>query len=197
MSQPPPQAPPILKNPVLQRLDELCRDPLKRDALLADLKDASQDYVDILVKHGGAKDYEAEHLRHHWYHRDGGWWGDEPTAAIVRQGLIHAIELATRDPETGAKRAQALTIDSYWVLLGNQFAVIVTCSDTQVTRLVVAPGPPLDPAAQLPDKAPIWVIKRSSGAEKPGDERTGEVVEHVEEKSEVVTVRSKGFRYIA
>ena len=196
MSQPPPQPPPILKVPVFKRLDDLCRDPLKREALLADLKDWTQDYVDILVKHRAAKDYEAEHLRAHLYNKQTGWWRDEPIEAIMRQGLIQAIELATRDPETWEKRAQPLNIDSYWVFASNQFAVIVTCSDTQVTRLLLTPNPPLDPRAQLPAKAPIWVVKRGIGVAQ-GQESPGEVVEHVDEKNEVATVRVKAFPYDA
>jgi hypothetical protein len=196
MSRPQDPAPPILKVPVLQRLDDLCRNPQTRDALLADLKDWQQDYVDILVKYGAAKDNVAAHLRTHFYDRKQGWWGDEPTAAIVRQGLIQAIELAMRDPETGEMRAQPLTIDSYWVLIGNQFATIITCSDTQVTRLLLTPPPLPDPAAQLPGRAPIWVVKRGIGVAQ-GQESPGEIVEHVDAKNEVVTVRVKAFQYDA
>jgi hypothetical protein len=196
MSRPQDPAPPILKVPVLQRLDDLCRNPQTRDALLADLKDWQQDYVDILVKYGAAKENVAAHLRTHFYDRKQGWWGDEPTAAIVRQGLIQAIELAMRDPETGEMRAQPLTIDSYWVLIGNQFATIITCSDTQVTRLLLTPPPLPDPAAQLPGRAPIWVVKRGIGVAQ-GQESPGEIVEHVDAKNEVVTVRVKAFPYDA
>jgi hypothetical protein len=196
MSRPRDPAPPILKVPVLQRLDDLCRNPQTRDALLADLKDWQQDYVDILVKYGAAKENVAAHLRTHFYDRKQGWWGDEPTAAIVRQGLIQAIELAMRDPETGEMRAQPLTIDSYWVLIGNQFATIITCSDTQVTRLLLTPPPLPDPAAQLPGRAPIWVVKRGIGVAQ-GQESPGEIVEHVDAKNEVVTVRVKAFQYDA
>jgi len=177
-------------------LDDLCRDPKTRDALLADLKDWQQDYVDILVKYRVAKANVAAHLRTHFYDRKQGWWGDEPTAAIVRQGLIQAIELAMRDPQTGEMRAQPLTIDSYWVLIGNQVATIVTCSDTQVTRLLLTPSPPFDPTAELPGKAPIWVVKRGIGAVQ-GQESPGEVVEHVDAENEVVTVRVKAFSYDA
>src|SRR5919109_4147953 len=194
MSRPRDPAPPLLKVPVLQRLDDLCRDPLKRDALLADLKDSTQDYVDILVKYGAAKDDVAAHLRTHFYDRNQGWWGDEPAAAIVRQGLIQAIELAMRDPHTGEMRAQPLTIDSYWVLIGNQLATIVTCSDTQVTRLLLTPSPPFDPTLELPGKASIWVVKHAIGLVE-GQEGPGEVVEHVDAKNEVATGRVKAFPY--
>jgi hypothetical protein len=193
MSQPPDRSLLIVKTPVLQRLDELCRDPLKRGALRADLEDSRQDYLEILVRHGAAKEYEAAHLRMHWYSRDTGWWRDEPTEAIVRRSLIKAIELATRDPTSGEERAQPLNIDSYWVLVGNQFEVTVVCSGMQVTRLLFAPSPPIDPRTFLAGSAPIWVVKRRSGSEMPGDDRAADVVEDVDETNEIVTVRLKGF----
>jgi hypothetical protein len=145
----------IAKGAVHQKIDPLVNDtndPKRREALLTALKDSSRDYVQILVEHAGVTAAEAAVLRRTWYNPNG-WWPDhQPIEPIVRQGLIKSIELAME---------RSLPIDSYWVCGGDQVQVIVTCSNYQVTRLILTPpiSPETAPATPGPIE-PIWVVKQ-------------------------------------
>jgi hypothetical protein len=159
----------ISKVKILKRVDELSRDPAKRDAFLASLEDRTKDLATILVEHQVLiRGAEERHYRNHWFNENGwGWWRDTQHQAhiqdILREGLIRAFQEA---------KAHNLPVDSYWISAGNQFAMYVTRSDQQVTRIILTPSVRYEPmpaeqaAAPLEtpgDPAPIWIIKRGGG----------------------------------
>ncbi len=189
----------ISKGTIQDKLDKLCNDPSKRDALLDDLRKSPEGYVDILVKHMLRTSYELEsyevsYLRTMWFNKVGYWKNHQPIEPIYRQGMIKAIEVATQD-EQGKNRAQALPIDSYWICDGNRVQVFVICNDRQVTRINLTPPPDPDRAkvdpSKLTDMAPMWVVKPSRPYVPSfrGAQRDEEVVEDVDEKNRVETVR--------
>lgn len=171
----------IAKVPISKRIDDLSRDPVKRDAFLEDLKDWKQDYFDVLVKHGvlkrndsrqsAKKDDEYQHYRKHWFNYDHkGWWRDHPHVAhferIHRQGMIEAFQEAQN---------RNLPIDTYWICFGpakpvqcehverpiiGPFEICVTWNENQITRIILTPGMPMDPDPDsLTAEEPFVVVK--------------------------------------
>jgi hypothetical protein len=143
----------------------------KRDAFLKALNNWDEDYLEILKLHAGVTTKEADYLHEYWFDPNWAdpnsecWWREkQPILPIIRQGLITAIEVATQDPDTGAKRAQGLPIDSYWIYSGySQFEVIVSWTDYQVTRMILTPPAPEDALVDRRPKtakARIQVIRR-------------------------------------
>jgi hypothetical protein len=185
----------ITKGVVHTKVEALVnRNPEARRRFLAALKDwkGKPDYLQILVDHAGLTPKDAAYLRNTWYSQDGWWPEQQPVESIVRHSLIKALELATLDPDTGRERD--LPVDSYWLCVGDAFEVILISSDQQITRLILTPPGPSDAAVNLRNltaRGPLWVIRRSSDAERPGEERLGEIVEHVEGEDQVVTIRLK------
>jgi len=151
----------ISKVKILKRVDELSRDPAKRDAILASLEDRTKDLATILVEYQVLiRGAEERHYRNHWFKENGrGWWWDTEHQAhiqdILREGLIRAFQEA---------KAHNLPVDSYWIRAGNQFAMYVT-------RIILRPSVRYEPmpaeqaaALETPgDPAPIWIIKRGGG----------------------------------
>ena len=127
---------------------------------------------------------ESDYLRDTWYSQgpDGWWPWLQPIYAILRQGLIKAIEVAT---------AKNLPIDSYWLPVGNQVEVIVTAlpGAQQVTRLILTP-PGLAPTVARLNPIDIWSIRRSLGR-VVGNFTSEEVVESVIVQDNVVTWQQK------
>ncbi len=150
----------------------------------AALEDQTRDYLQILVDYAVVTQEQAARLRRTWFSPNGWWQAYQPVEPIVRQSLIKALGLAIE---------RNLPIDSYWQSDGDRVGVIVTCSDYQVTRLIVTPPSPVPPGnpTQATAKVPIWIVKQGTGGESPGDESPWQVVEHVEGKSEVITVQLK------
>lgn len=180
----------IMKGPVHAKIDALVNDPdvNKRQRFLADLKDWTLDYVNIIQEHAGVTDAEALYLRNSWYNLDPatGWWPEhQPIEPIVRQGLITAIEVAMQDPDTGVYRN--LPLDSYWISgRDDQLEVIVTWNSHQVTRLILTPMSPLPSTPNpLPAEAHIYVVKRNREAVPVGHRSREEVVERTEERGRV------------
>jgi hypothetical protein len=161
----------------------------KRDEFLQALNYWAEPFLDILERYEVVNRKEADYLREYWHDPNWAdpnsecWWREkQPIEPIIRQGLITAIDVATRDPDTGAKRAKGLPIDSYWIYSGyNQLEVIVTWSDYQVTRMILTPPAPED--AKLDErkktgKARIHVVRREvikhnkAGTEIPPEQDT-------------------------
>jgi hypothetical protein len=147
----------IAKGAVHKKIDPLVNDttdPKKREALLMALKDSARDYVQILVEHAGVTEAEAAFLRRTWYNPNGWWRDHQPIEPIVRQGLIKSIELAIE---------RNLPIDSYWVSGGDQLQVIVTCSNYQVTRLILTPSIAAETTPAAPSSVePIWIVRQGA-----------------------------------
>ena len=106
----------------------------------------------------------------------------QPVYPIVRQGLIKAIEEA----------GDTLLVDSYWLPAATDgiLEVIVARSARQVTRIILTPSSPAPTMLRHTD-APMWVVKRKTGNEQPGDATNNEVVESV--LGDVVTWREREF----
>ena len=177
---------------ILKTLGEVCSDhkpPLtgmlsQSQAFLADLKDEKQKLLALFIKYGIAKaEAEQEHLSQDWFNALTGWWPQaQPLEPLIRHGLIKALEVAARDPDTGAERKPRLSIAAYWICHpgsqpaagsgqeGEQVEVVVCWSDHQVTFIIHSPEPPERlPAHILTAKDPIWIVKRVP-AESPGVE---------------------------
>ena len=182
----------LVKGIVNNKIDALVNQPDKaggfdkRDEFLKALNNWEEDFLEILKYHAGVTSKEADYLREYWFDPNWAdpnsecWWREkQPIEPIMRQGLITAIDVATRDPDDpdpGSKRAKALPIDSYWIYSGyNQFEVIVSWSDYQVTRMILTPPAPED--AKLDErektgKARIQVVRREVIKYEPGKQQT-------------------------
>jgi hypothetical protein len=82
---------------------------------------------------------EVRHLSDHWFNTGSGWWlPHQPIEILVRHGLIQGIELANKPDAAGKPRR----MDCYWVC-GLPHVNVTSCvSPTQVTWLLMTPGPP-------------------------------------------------------
>jgi hypothetical protein len=160
----------------------------QRQSFLAALQ-STRDYLDILRNDVGVSAGQIRYLHDTWYNQGtGGWWPWlQPIQPIIRQGLIAAIDLASRNPDTGA--ARNFPIDSYWIPVGDQVETIVAVSPQQVTRLLLTP-PSLPSTQNRNTRMPIWVV-RNSGVQTMGNQTLEEVV--VAMQGNIVTWRRKEF----
>jgi hypothetical protein len=200
----------ISKGIVHEKVDRLLNSPKTnptRQAFIDAIQDWSKDYLEVLEMMAGVTKREIEYLREYWFdpnwadlHSECWWREHQPIEPIVRQGLITAIDVATRDPETGAERPEPLAVDSYHIYgERNHFESLVTWTDKQVTRIVLTPPHPQDAkVAPREGSACIKVIKREVVKEgetpaKRGDKRPQEDVEDVKliEYTKSVTVHTK------
>lgn len=144
---------------------------VKRGEILRLLKNPENRYADMLKTVFQAPTYPAEYVAAHWYNPDpeapGTWWKEkQPIEPIIRQSLIHAIELA-----------EELPIDSYWAPIGNRevhpnnyhkdvfrtdefpFEVVLSRGAHQLTRVIITPPSPRPRNTQLyTTPAAIWVV---------------------------------------
>jgi hypothetical protein len=163
----------ICKVSILKRVDELSRNPAKRDAFLASLEDRTKDLATILVEHQALqRGDEEQHYRNHWFNENGqGWWRNtehQPAIQnILREGLLQAFQEA---------KAHNVPVDSYWICMGNQFAMYITRSSQQVTRIILTPSIPAELMAAVQaaaarespgGPAPIWVVNRGGTVQVP------------------------------
>ena len=116
---------------VSQRENEL-------ESLLKGLKDSGSRLADLLVERNivNPRDPICGHLNTHWFD-DGlsNWWPhNEDKEAIVRHGLIEAIEILKENP--------GLSMSIVWVCAGHHFQVAIHQSDVQVTVLLLTPHTP-------------------------------------------------------
>jgi hypothetical protein len=135
----PPYLARITKGVVHQKIEaRVNHNPAERQRFLTALKNAPQDYVQLLVQHVELTQQEAQFLRTYWYNPNGWWPEAQPIEPKVSQSLIEALELAVE---------KNLPIDSYHVVGGgNEFDVVVVSSPWQITRLIVTPPvPPYTP----------------------------------------------------
>jgi hypothetical protein len=158
------------------------------------------DYLAVLRNRAGVPAQETGYLKQTWYNEgidlQGpiGWWlWLQPIHLIIRKGLIKAIELANRDPDTGNARNPPLPIDSYWITSGNEVEVILTVDGPpqqprQVTRIILTPPSP-GPTPRRTRLSPMWVIRRDLDTQ--GRETDDEVVEVVDTANKIITRRQK------
>jgi hypothetical protein len=144
----------VAKLPITQRVDELSVSS-QRDLFLADLQDASQDLVDVLVKYKIARgEDEIAHFRQHWFNENGWWKPHQPIQDIYRQGLIVAFQEA---------KDHSLPVDSYWVCTADQFEIVISRSERQITRLILTPqveGMMSKDDPRLTQTIPVWIVRR-------------------------------------
>ena len=106
--------------------------------LLKGLRNSQERLADLLVQHNivGSGDPIRDHLNAHWF--DPGpsnWWPhNQNKEAVVRYGLIEAIEILKDDP--------SLSMSIVWVCAGHHFQVAIHKSDVQVTVLLLTPHTP-------------------------------------------------------
>ena len=161
----------------------------QRQSFLTALQ-STRDYLDILGHDTGVDPRYIQNLRRTWYNpgADGWWPWLQPIQPLVRQGLIAAIELASRDPDTGAVRN--LPIDSYWMPIGDQVETVIAVSmQQQVIRLLLTPPSP-PPTRNRNALQPIWTVK-NSGPQTVGNQTLEEVVVAVQ--GNIVTWQRKEF----
>ncbi|WP_089721210.1 hypothetical protein [Candidatus Entotheonella palauensis] len=128
----------------------------RRAEILSALQDPAQDYIRILKELGHVPTHDASRVSEHWYDPNWAapespcWWkADQPLAPLVRQSLIHAIEVANEAD---------LPIASYWMPIGEQCEVLIARSPAQVTRFIVTP-------LSLPQQTRRRQRPKSTGAE--------------------------------
>jgi len=114
---------------------------------------------------------ESNYLGETWYQANAWWPNTQDTFAIVRRGLIKAIEMAGTD----------LPLDSYWLPAAPSgvMEVIVCRSAQQVTRIILTP-PSGAPQHKRDTAREMWVVNRRIGQEGAGFETYDEVVESVD-----------------
>jgi hypothetical protein len=132
-------APPtdIQKGPILAKIDSLSANATQRDEFLQQLRDPTQDYVDVLLSFGVVDQQEANHLRQHWFPKDptepDAWWPQfQPIEPLLRAKMIEAFEQA---------RDYNLSVDAYWISVGTRVEVFVQRSEKQITLLRITPKP--------------------------------------------------------
>lgn len=130
---------------------------------------------------------EADHIRLHWFNETvttaggvtlsgQGWWKDiQPIEPIIREGLIAAIEVAIRNPDTSppADRPIPLPIVFFWMChpghspsdtytpgVEDAVEVDVSWGDYQVTVVIHTPDTPPDTGPGPTEPEPIYVVKR-------------------------------------
>jgi len=156
----------VAKPLMLERLDEVLNDPVRRARFKKDLQ-SKRGLVDIAADHGIAKTaLEKRHLREDWF---GKWW---PMAQmhpggvekVMGEGLIAAAEEAEK---------RRLPVDSYWCCdpghehhkngqkpEDGEVEVTVSWSKYQITLILQTPHPPPPEAKPGRVLEPIWVIRR-------------------------------------
>lgn len=176
----------IMKTTISKRIDDLSRDPLKRDAFLKDLEKWERDYFEVLITHGVLKrGAEEQHYREHWFnYNNNSWWRDHPHIAhfepIHRRGMIEAFQ---------ASIALNKPIDTYWICNGDLLEICVCWSEQQITRIILTPSiPPLKDDQNLTQKQSIHVTKF-------GEPELGEEEVYRDPNGHFVTVRPRGFPY--
>lgn len=159
----------------------------RRETFLSALKNPQQEYVQVLVDYASLTPGEANFLRQYWFNPDWAearsncWWPEhQPIEPVIRYGMIKAIELAMRDPDTGRERT--LPIHSYWVCCSSQFEVTVACSQHQVTRINLTPRVPAGLPENLTTKSPLWVIKRGNPGEEIEQELDGVLIVRLKDR---------------
>jgi len=173
--------------------------PTQREALREALHDASRDLVQIFIDYGIATDEQVAYLRKYWFNprwadlNSGCLWPEhQPIEPVFRQGMITAIELATR-PAAGNTPARLLPLNTCWVCAGKDFQMGICATEAQVTCIILTPDLPEHEwarqsrpgmLAKLTYDGPFWVVKRGKESIEPWE------VEHAkDDKTQVVTVR--------
>lgn len=157
---------------------------VRRPAIRAALANLENKYVDLLRSVFNVPEGIIRYTARHWYpedtHAPEVWWRDkQPVEPIFRQSIIEAIDLA-----------DDLPIDSYWMPIGQRnvdreyvpdgiyrpdeypFEVIMTKSETQLTRLIVTPPIPRPrDTDRFTEPSNIWVVKQSREVLPVGDRR--------------------------
>jgi hypothetical protein len=179
----------IVKGPVHTQVDVYANSQQRQHFLTA--LQSTRDYLDILETDARVDLRLIEYLRRTWYNLSAsGWWPWlQPIQPLIRQGLIQALELANRDPDTGEERTPFLPIESYWMPDGDQVETLIVVSTQQVTRILLTPPSP-PPFRYRGTPVPIWNVRRS-GPQIVGNETLEEIVVAV--KDDIVTWRRKEF----
>jgi hypothetical protein len=180
----------MVKGPVHTSVD-IYANSVQRQRFLEALQ-STRDYLDILAEDARVDPRLIAYLRRTWYDPGANaWWPWlQPIQPLIRQGLIQAINLASRDPDTGEERKQPLPIESYWMPDGNQVETLIVVSPQQVTRILLTPPSPLPPTMLRSTRVPIWNIRRS-GRQSVGNNTLEEVVVAVH--GDIATWRRKEF----
>ena len=179
----------IVKGPVHTQVDVYANSPQRPHFLTA--LQSTRDYLDILGTDAQVEPRLIEYLRRTWYNLSAsGWWPWlQPIQPLIRRGLIQALELASRDPDTGEERKLPLPIESYWMPDGNQVETVIVVSAQQVTRILLTPPSP-PPMYRRNTPVAIWNVRRS-GPQTVGNETLEEIVVAVYE--DIATWRRKEF----
>jgi hypothetical protein len=112
--------------------------------------------ADVCARFGLFADAEEErHLRQDWCNENGkGWWPNEPMEALLRRGMIRAIELL---------REHDRPLASFWRIGKNTRRVQITfaLSAHQITLLISTPPPRVRRAARRIKMARndrVWIV---------------------------------------
>jgi hypothetical protein len=180
----------LTKGPVHTAIEVCVNDPAnyydKRQRLLKALKALKPpeqehilDFLVAITEIAEVTEAAADYLKNHWFK----WWKTKQfQEPILRLGIIHAIEVANRDPE------KILPIDFLWLNIGKTtfqgkdvsielypFETYVIRSPHQVTCLLVTPPTPR-PTSEEYLKAVVpgdnfWIVRDGTDSVlEPGEE---------------------------
>jgi len=121
--------------------------------------------ADVCARFGLFRDKEDErHLREDWLNEGGhGWWPNEPMEAMLRKGMIRAVQLL---------RQYDLPLASYWRVGQGTPHVQITfaVSKQQITLLISTPPPRGRQRGRVSRNPKIWIVthRRSHVISAPG-----------------------------
>lgn len=178
----------VSKGRIIRELDSVLADQTKRQKFYERLtkKKANGEWEETLIEIVSdsalfdLKPDEIAHLKEDWFALEGSYWPrHQPTAIVVRHGLIQAIDVARnpRNPQQGNP------MDCYWVCTGDRFEVTACVGPGQVTVMLLTPPPPF--SDRIPrifdgwtDTEAIYTARpRSRG---PGEHQTSVDQDYVE-----------------
>jgi hypothetical protein len=148
----------ISKGLLQQAIEKVANDPQRRPDFLNALQGPQMptDWLAFLTDSRELDSAAESYVRNTWQK----FWVQYPVEVIMRQSLIEAIQLATRDPVNGQERF--LPIDCYWIWTNDstKFEVLLTYNERQVTRILLTPPPPTNPNRSiLTGLTPFWIVK--------------------------------------
>jgi hypothetical protein len=178
----------VSKGQIVRALDRVLKDRAKRTEFYNRLtkKESNGEFSETLIEIAsdsnlfGLSRAEIQHLKTDWFGLTGSYWPrHQPTAIVVRLGLIQAIEVARRS----GPNQEDWPIDCYWVCTGDVFQVTACAGPGQITVMLLTPPPPV--SDRIPSTfvgwtktEPIYTARpRSRG---PGEHQTSVDQDYVE-----------------
>jgi len=167
----------VAKGQIVRALDAVLDDRAKRAELHTRLsaKESNGAFAESLIEIAsdsnlfGLSRQEVQHLKEDWFALQGSYWPrHQPTAIVVRLGLIQAIEVARRTEPN----QEDWPIDCYWVCTGDAFQVTACAGPGQITVMLLTPPPPV--SDRIPSTYTGWTKTEAIYTARPRSRGPGE-----------------------